>query len=162
MDKLKIISLTGVGQDVYWTACKLAENSDVVFIKPFTDKEKLNSAEWEAGYHQVTKDTMDYLISEEEVLSQTLINGNRYVFFKMQLKEGAYNVLMVDDYALVDLQSNYTGELYSVKVNTKENIRSQRIGVYLYDHEFDEVFDPKTGDYDELIWRIECQDQLLE
>lgn len=105
---------------------------------------------------------MDYLISEEEVLSQTLINGNRYVFFKMQLKEGAYNVLMVDDYALVDLQSNYTGELYSVKVNTKENIRSQRIGVYLYDHEFDEVFDPKTDDYDELIWRIECQDQLLE
>lgn len=156
---MRIISLTGVGNRTYWVAFKLGNNSDVAFIQPYTDKVKLNSAEIEAGYHQVTKDTLDLLIESEEVLSSTMINGNRYVFFKFQLSE-AYNVMIVDDYALVDLQSNYDGELYTVKVVTDENLKSQRIGVYLYDHEFDEVFDPKNDDYDEFEWRIQCLDQL--
>lgn len=150
---MKVVSLTGVGGDTYWTGLKLSKNADVVFLQPYTDKAKLSTAELETGYHQVSKERLDELIESEEVLSLTMIDGNRFVFFKCQLEE-AYNIMIVDDYALVDLQNRYKGELYSVKVVTKENVKSKRVGVYLYDHEFDYVFDPELHDIDELEWRI--------
>ena len=150
---MKIVALTGVGTGVTFTAEKLAENSDVSYLKPYTDKEKLSSAELIQGYNKVSKDELDLMIQTEEVLCQTLVNGHRWVYFKSQL-ESAYNILITDDYSLVDLRGNWDGELYTVKVATPENLKSDRIGVYLYNHEFDEVFDYKTDDFDELGARI--------
>jgi len=150
---MKIVALTGVGTGVTFTAEKLAENSDVSYLKPYTDKEKLSSAELIQGYNKVSKDELDLMIQTEEVLCQTLVNGHRWVYFKSQL-ESAYNILITDDYSLVDLRGNWDGELYTVKVVTPENLKSNRIDVYLYDHEFDEVFDYKTDDFDELGARI--------
>ena len=150
---MKIVALIGVGTGVTFTADKLAENSDVAYLKPYTDKLELSSAEKNWMYHQVSSEEMDELLECYPILSSTLIDGNRWVYFKFQLKE-AYNVLVLDDYAFADLRSNWDGELYSVKVVTPENLRSNRIGVYMYDHEFDEVFDYKTDDFDELGARI--------
>ena len=150
---MKIVSLTGVGTGVNYVAEKLAENSDVVYLKPYTDKPKLSSAENLMDYHQISKDEMDIMIQNESVLCMTKINGHRWVYFEFQLKE-AYNILITDDYSLVDLRDNYGGDLYTVKVATEENLKSKRIGVYLYNHEFDEVFDYKTDDIDELGARI--------
>jgi hypothetical protein len=81
------------------------------------------------------------------------VNNHRWVYFKFQLEE-AYNILITDDYSVVDLWDRWDGELYNIKVVTPENLKSNRIDVYLYDHEFDEVFDYKTDDFDELGARI--------
>ena len=150
---MKIVSLTGAGSGVTYTAEKLAENSDVAYLKPYTDKEELSSAESIMGYHQISKEEMDNFLETEDVLSCITVDGHRWAYFKFQLKE-AYNILVTDDYGLVDLRSNWKGELYSVKVATEQNHKSNRIGVYLYNHEFDEVFDYKTDDFDELGARI--------
>ena len=150
---MKIVSLTGAGSGVTYTAEKLAENSDVAYLKPYTDKETLSSAESIVGYHQVSKEELDLMIQTEDVLCITKVNNHRWVYFKSQLEE-AYNILITDDYSVVDLWDRWDGELYNIKVVTPENLKSNRIDVYLYDHEFDEVFDYKTDDFDELGARI--------
>ena len=159
----KVITLTGHKNcGKYNVAMDLAENSDVAFIKPYTDREiPLDDIPEEYGdFHYVSKDTLDLMIEDDEVLSSTMIDGNRYVFFKFQLT-AQYNVLIADDYGVVDIKSNW-GDVYSVKVYSDKQIDSDRVGVYLYDHEFDEIFHYGLDDVDELEWRIgsdECTDK---
>ena len=151
----KIITLTGHKHcGKYLVACKLADNSDVAFIKPYTDKETSPSDGEDFDFHYVSKDTLDDLIERETVLSSTTINGNRYVFFECQL-EKPYNVLIADDYAVVDIQDKFKQNVYSIKVWNEMQVESERVGKYLYNHEFDEVFHYGVDDIDELIWRIE-------
>ena len=71
----------------YNLAMDLAKNSDIEFIKPYTDREiPLDELPEKFGdFHYVSKDTLDMMIEDDEVLSSTLINGDRYVFFKFQL-----------------------------------------------------------------------------
>ena len=159
----KVITLTGYKNcGKYNLAMDLANNSDVAFIKPYTDREiPLEEIPEEFGeFHYVSKDTLDLMMEEDEVLSSTLIDGNRYVFFKFQLT-APYNVLIADDYAVVDIRSNWKNTL-SIKVYGKNQEKSDRVGVYLYDHEFDEIFHYGSDDVDELEWRIgsdECTDR---
>ena len=159
----KVITLTGYKNcGKYNLAMDLAKNSDIEFIKPYTDREiPLDELPEKFGdFHYVSKDTLDMMIEDDEVLSSTLINGDRYVFFKFQLV-APYNVLIADDYAVVDIRSNWSNT-YSIKVYGKNQRDSDRVGVYLYDHEFDEIFHYGSDDYDALEWRIgadECTDK---
>lgn len=149
----KIVTLTGSkNTPKIYIASKLSENSDVAYIKPYTDKEDLSSAELEMEYHQVSVEEMDILLQSDDLLSCTRINGNRWAYFKSQLTH-AYNVLIVDDYGLCDLRDVYDN-IYSIKVVSKNMKPSDRVGVYLYNHEFDEVFDYDTGDLYELEARM--------
>lgn len=153
---MKIITLTGAkNTNKELLAYKLSQNSDVGYIKPYTDREIPEDAEEcdVNNYNYVSKDRLDEMIEEDEVLCKTLVNGDRFVFFKSQL-EHSYNVMIVDDYTLVDLQSNWKKELYSIKVKSNGEKPSNRIGTYLYDHEFDTVYNTDSDDYDELEWRI--------
>lgn len=95
------------------------------------------------------------MIQNEELLSLTRVNSNRYAFFKNQLT-ASYNVLILDDYALVDVKDKWDGKIYTIKLKSKNQIESDRIGEYYYDHEFDEVFNTDDDDYDELESRIEA------
>lgn len=145
----KIITLTGeINSGKYNVALDLAKNSNVSFIHPFTDNESAFEE-----YHIVSKDALDIMIEEEEVLTETIVKGYRYVFFKSQLVTG-YNVLIVDDYSLVNLREHWKGKLYSIKVISEHQRESTRIGVYLYNHEFNEVYNYGKDDFDELEWRI--------
>ena len=153
---MKIITLTGgknTKKEVL--AYRLAKNSDVSYIKPYTDREVSDDVDESElnGYNYVSKDTLDTMIEEDEVLCSRTINGNRYVFFKSQLIHD-YNVMIVDDYALVDLQSNWKEDLYSIKVKSNNEKASNRIDTYLYDHEFDKVYNIDTDDFDALEWGI--------
>lgn len=153
---MKIITLTGgknTKKEVL--AYRLAKNSDVSYIKPYTDREVSDDVDESElnGYNYVSKDTLDTMIEEDEVLCSRIINGNRYVFFKSQLIHD-YNVMIVDDYALVDLQSNWKEDLYSIKVKSNNEKASNRIDTYLYDHEFDKVYNIDTDDFDALEWGI--------
>ena len=97
------------------------------------------------------------MIQTEKVISITTIEHkgelHRYVFFESQLT-APYNVLIVDDYALVDFRSNWKGKLFTIRVKSKNQIESDRVGEYFYEHEFDEVFNYGIDDFDELEAKI--------
>lgn len=148
-----IVSITGnkhSGQTKL--AFRLSENSAVSFIKPYTDRPVDDL--WSDCYHFVSKEKLDELLDEREVLTQRLVNGHRYVYFKDQLTS-SYNVMILDDYGVADVMTNYTMNVYSIKVTSKNEKPSKRVGVYLYNHEFSEVFDTDTGSVEELECRIE-------
>ena len=149
-----IISLTGAKQSgKVDLGLRLAENSAVQFVKAYTDR-KSNQLMWEDCYIFVSPEKLDELLIEREVLHITKIHGNRYVFFKDQLT-ASYNILIVDDYGVVDLREKYTNNLYSIKVISKNQKASNRVDVYLYNHEFDKVFDMDNDKVEELEWEIE-------
>lgn len=152
----KIITLTGhknCGKELL--ARRLAYNSDIQYVRPYTDKKvTIRADEYDLGdLNYVSKKKLDEMIEEEEVLSITNINGTRYVFFKSQMTE-AYNVLIADDYAVVDIKDKWKN-IYTVKVWNESQIDSDRVGEYLYDHEFDEVFYYDEDDVSMLEVRIE-------
>lgn len=145
----KIVTITGhKNSGKVNVASKLCENSEVYFIKPYTDSEIVTG-----DFHFVSKNELDQKIKDDELLSCTTINGHRYCFFKSQLQVG-FNVMIVDDYALVDVQNRWGGEIYSIKVWNDNQEDSDRVGVYLYNHEFDEVFHYGVDDIEDLEWRI--------
>ena len=153
----KIISITGAKNSGKLNlAMDLAENSDVEFITPYTDREIPihELAEKYGDYHYVSKGTLDLMIKSEKVISSTTIDGDRFIFFEFQLTDG-YNLLILDDYALADLRTNYKCKLYSIKVWSKKQENSDRVGVYLYNHEFDAVFEYGIDNVEELEWSIE-------
>lgn len=152
-----IITLTGhKNTKKDYIANKLCENSEVHYIKPYCDCEVTLRDDTNAyyDYHQVSKEKLDSMIKEYEVISIREINGIRFVFFEFQLDEG-YNVMIVDDYSLMDVRANYpTDELFAIKLKSDDEVKSDRVDVYLYDHEFDEVFDVDYGDLDLLEVKI--------
>ena len=130
-------------------AYMLSLNSAVDYLYPWTD----NPSDIYLEYHQVSKGTLDILIEEHDVLTVTMIDGYRFVYFKDQLKAD-YNILILDDYTLAELRSTYE-RLYSIKVWSKGQEDSERVGVYLYNHEFSEVFEYGVDEVEDLEWRIE-------
>ena len=154
-----IITLTGhkeVKKD--YIANKLAENSDVGFVRPYTDIDtpflEEDGKQWE--YNVVLPSVLDDMVSEEEVLCYGEINGQRYVFFQFQLVHD-YNVLIVDDYYLYDLKNKWDGAIYSVKLVQKDQVESERVGVIYKDEDFDMVFDVDRDDIFELEARLEAR-----
>jgi len=158
MDRL--ITLTGhkhTKKD--WIARKLAQNSDIEWITPFTDKKKDigKSSEECGGFHFISKERMDEMLKKEECICKVVINDNRYVYFKSQLTSD-FIVLIVDDYGLTQLfESVGKDKLYTVKLKSKDQIKSDRVDSYLFDHEFDVVFDVDYDGVDELESHI-CYD----
>lgn len=151
----KIISLTGAKHSGKLNlAMDLAKNSDVVFIRPYTDREvPLSDIAWDfCEFHYVSKETLDLMIKSEKVLSTTTINGDRFVFFEFQLTE-AYNVMILDDYAVCEVKDNYK-DVFTVKVHSDKEEKSDRVGEYLFDHEFNQVFYYGIDDIDVLEWVI--------
>ncbi len=151
-----ILTLTGhkhSGKELI--AENFAKNSDVAFLKPYTDRplEKGEYPEEHGGFHYVSKERLDKIMDHQKVLCCTRINGYRYVYLERQLT-ASYNVMILDDYALVDVKDRWKGRIYSVKVRSDDEVQSDRVGEYYYDHEFDEVFHYGKDDFDELEARI--------
>ena len=152
----KIITLTGhryCGK--VSVAIKLSRNSDMEIVHPVTDKPipKERTDYYGDEYAHVSKERMDELIATEHLLSQTVIDGYRYCFFEFQLK-APYNIMILDDDALVQTKENYDGDVYSIKVWSDNEKKSKRVGESVQDYEFDEIFHYKVDDVEELEWRI--------
>lgn len=152
-----IITLTGhknSGKDII--AQKFDKNSGAEWIHPYTDAPEPSTEAYSKAYstcHHTSRERLDKMIEFQTVLCCTNINGYRYVFFESQLKQ-PYSVMVIDDYALVDVRSRWKGKIYSIRVNSKNQTQSDRIGEYYYEHEFDEVFNYDSDDFDELEARI--------
>lgn len=143
---MKIITITGAKHTGKVSlALKFASNSDCTWVKPFTDNPKAYSD----CYEVVDKEYLSKMAEDEKPIFTTMIKGFRYVVFPSQLTS-EYNVLIVDDYALIDIKEAWNDKLFTIKVHSNKEEPSQRSGVYLYDHEFDFVFNTDTDDYDDL------------
>lgn len=147
----KIITITGAKQTGKMElASKLSGNSDCVWVKPYTNSPNA----YPDCYNVVNKETLSAMIDEEKPIFTTLIKGYRYVVFPSQLL-AEYNVLIVDDYALIDVKDAWKNIIVTIKVHSEKEQKSERSGVYLYDHEFDIVFNTDTGNVYELEAEIE-------
>ena len=143
---MRLIVLNGAkncGKEV--VAHRLAENSDCRFIKPFTDHSRDNGSDDE--YIRLNRKKLDDKLNREKDFCLTEVNGYRYVFFENQLNAG-YVVLIGDDRVVAYLQKNWTDELITVKVHSKDEEYSDRF--LLGDDEFDIVFNVDYDDFDEL------------
>lgn len=153
----KIVTLTGhkdTRKD--WIAGKLAENSDVNFVRPYVGMELpmgVEPSHWDE-YHIVLPSILQDMIRSEKVLYRIIVDKKEYVFFEFQMT-APYNVVIVDDYGVIAIKDNWDGEVYTVFVKSKDQKPSKRVGEYLTPSEFDEIFDSDTGDIDELGARME-------
>ena len=105
------------------------------------------------GHNFVSKEELDYMLKNEKLLCMTTINDNRYCFFESQL-ETDFTVLIADDYCVLDIKKNFDGKVFTVRLVSDNEEQSDRVGEYLYKHEFDVVFDVDRDDYDELENKI--------
>ena len=135
---------------------KLASNSDVVYVKPYTDAPvPINLEEYQQDeyIHLNVKQLADKM-EREPVACTCDIGDNRYVFFQNQFSNG-YVVLLVDDECLKTLKDKYGSDVVSVRVKSYSEEPSNRSG-NLRDDYFDVVWHYDEDDYDtleaEIIW----------
>ena len=129
-------------------AMKLANNSDCIWIKPFTDRPRKE----EFDLKPVSKEKLTHMMDNEDVLAVGEVNGYRYVFFKNQLTAD-FVVLIGDDRVVTYLKNNWDGDLMTIKCHSKSEEYSERN--LLSDDEFDVVFDYDRDDLDLLMYKIE-------
>ena len=152
----KIITISG-HKNTYKTtiANELAKNTKIEYVRPYTDWEipvdKIPEKSI-GDFHFVLPSTLDKMIEEEEVLSLREIKGHRYVFFKFQMT-GDYNVLIVDDFQIVDLSLKWDGDMYKVFAESPIQKKSDRVGKLPRDR-FDCTFDFTADSINELEQRI--------
>lgn len=148
-----IISITGHPRSGHLDlAFKLCKNSSISFVKAYTNR-PVNDL-WSDCYNFVSDLRLEELMRTEEILYESMVNGYYYVFFKKQLTD-SYNVLILDDYGVAECRSKYINNFYSIKCTSKNQGDSDRVGVYMYDHEFDKIFHYEKDSLEELEWEIE-------
>ena len=124
-------------------ALKLANNSDCVWVHPYTD---LNITQ-EDEYVHLSQEKLSRKMEREIPLAVTEVNGHRYVFFENQFR-GGFCVIIADDRVISYLKEKWDDELVTVKLHCKKEVKSNRC--LLPDDEYDIIFNTDTGDYDEL------------
>lgn len=137
-------------------AMRLAGNSDVEWVRPYTARElpkDIEPSALEGEYNVVLPSVLDDMMEKEKVLSVTTIGDNKYVFFEFQFRKN-FSVVIVDDYAVVDIKQNWDGKVFTIRAVSDNEEQSDRVGEYLYKHEFDVVFDYTKDDFYELEHRI--------
>ena len=134
---------------------KLAENSDVNFVRPYVGLELPNGVEpdYLMDYHIVVPSVLQDMVRDEKVLYRIIINKKEYVIFDFQMT-ASYNVVIVDDYGVISIKDNWDGDVYTVFVKSRNQKPSERVEVYMPQNYFDEVFDADNDDIDELGARI--------
>ena len=134
-------------------AHRLADNSDCIWIKPYSDRTvPVNSDPVEDSFIRLNKRQLESKVSREVVLAETVVNGNRYVFFENQLNAD-YVVLIGDDRIVMYLKSNYEGQLITVRCHSESEQYSERN--ILPDKDFDIVYDYDKDDFDSFVVEVE-------
>ena len=152
---MKIIAISGgKNTNKEKLAFRLSENSDVDYIKPYTDREipiNMEFYEQDDLIHLNPKQ-LSSKMEREIPLVVSNVNGNRYVFFQTQLR-AEYCVMVLDDAGIFNLKKNWDGEIITVRVHSKNEKPSPR--VLMNDGEYDLVYDCENDDYHDLETAIE-------
>ena len=156
----KIITLTGhkhCQKDIVAYMLDTYNNGFVTWVKPYTDA-PLNLGEFSeenGGYTYLSKEELDFEIKNKNVLSITKVNNHRYVYFEEQMTN-EWNVIIADDITVINAKEKWKDNVTSVKIVSESEEKSDRVNQYLFDHEFDFIFDVENDCFDdlerELIW----------
>ena len=135
-------------------AMKLASNSDVVYVRPYTDKRvPVNQEDWEQDdYIHLNAKQLSDKMDKEDVAVSCKVGNNHYVYFHNQFSSG-FVVLILDDECLKTIKKDYGDDVVAVRVKSNSEELSSRSG-NLRDGFFDIIFDYDVEDIDELEWRI--------
>lgn len=138
MTMKRIITLTGLKQS---GKVKLAEtwdrNENVSYIRPVKNP----------------KTTGRYLAS-------AVVNGNTYVYYESQLVND-FNVLIVDDYTLSDLLTNYS-DVVTVWVDNPKAEPSERVNVLFTKDDFDYVYNVGLDDPSEWLEQLAFDVEMVQ
>ena len=126
-------------------ASRLASNSDCIWIKPYSNKKVPINSDPVTEFIRLNDKQLNRKLEQEVPLAETVVNGNRYIFFENQLNAD-YVVIIGDDRVVFNLKNNWKGEIVTVKCHSKSEEASSRF--LLSDEEFDIVFDYDIDDYD--------------
>ena len=151
---MKIIALYGgKNSKKDLLANRLANNSDVVYVKPYTDKEvPVYEEDWEMDdYIHLNAKQLSHKMEREVPLAIITLKSHRYVFFSTQFKEN-FCVVILDDAGLHGFKKMWDGELVTIRVHSDTEEHSDRC--LMTDDEFDIVFNYDKDDYDELEHEI--------
>ena len=148
VNKLKLIVISGAKNSKKdLLAHRLASNSDCIWIKPYSDRTMPINADPTDSFIRLNTRQLNDKMMREVPLAETVVKGNRYVFFENQLK-GAYCVIVGDDRIVFNLKNNYESELVTIRCHSDTEKSSPRF--LLGDEEFDYVFNYDHDDYDTL------------
>lgn len=138
MTMKRIITLTGLKQS---GKVKLAEtwdrNENVSYIRPVKNPK-----------------------TTEEYLASAVVNGNTYVYYESQLVND-FNVLIVDDYTLSDLLTNYP-DVVTVWVDNPKAEPSERVNVLFTKDDFDYVYNVGLDDPSEWLEQLAFDVEMVQ
>ena len=145
---MRLIALNGAkNTKKEWVARKLSDNSDCIWIKPYTDRPRVHVDYEEDEMIHLNYPKLSYKLERETPLAVTVVNDHRYVFFENQLNAG-YCVSIADDRVIEYLKNNWDGELITVKIHSNDEESSDRF--QSKDDMFDIIFNVDNDDIDEL------------
>ena len=147
----KIITITGHKNcRKEFLVADLSKEDGVQYVKPYTNREVLPYLDetYKDMWNCIPTDELSDKAMFEKVLAKTEINGHLYMFFDSQMT-APVNIVFADDYAVASIKENWDN-VVTVRVVADDEIQSDRVGEYLYQHEFDYVFDYDKDNYQEL------------
>lgn len=145
---MRLIALNGAKNTrKEWVARRLSNNSDCIWIQPFTDKPSPYREYEDDELMHLNEPILSAKMDDENILAVTELNGYKYVWFENQLRAG-YCVIIADDDVIAYLQNNWEGDLMTVRIHSNDEIYSARS--ILKDDEFDIVFNVDTDEIDKL------------
>lgn len=149
---MKLICITGAkNSKKHLLAMSLANNSDCIWIKPYTDKKFSRDNPLDDMYIPMNSQQLTHKMEREVPLVVVELEEVRYVFFENQLNAD-FVVLIGDDRVASYLRNEWDGELITVKCHSDSEEFSERNK--MLDKEFDIVFNYDNDDVDDLILEI--------
>ena len=144
---MKLILISGArGSKKDLLASRLAGNSDCIWIKPYSNRKvPVNADPVDDRFIKLNDKQLNRKLEKEVPIAETIINGNRYIFFENQLRAD-YCVIIGDDRVIFNLKNNWDGDIVTVKCHSRDEQSSPRF--LLDDTEFDIVYNYDEDDYD--------------
>ena len=141
---MKIIAICGKPNSKKdYVAMKLSENSDISYVRPYSDKSipvNIEPYESDDSYVYLSEYKLSVKMDKEVPLAVREIKGHRYVFFENQLR-AEYVVLILDEATLDQLRKDYDGEIFAIYTT---------VTTCSHPEKYDVVFNPDTDDIDLL------------
>lgn len=132
-------------------AMSLANNPDVVWIKPYSNRKIPVNADPHDDFIALNDRQLNVKLSREVPLAETIVKGNRYIFFENQLK-GEYAIIVGDDKVVYNIENNWDGDVISIRCHSRLEKSSSRF--LMADEEFDYVFNWENDDLDKFVEMI--------
>ena len=132
-------------------AQRLSDRLDCLWIKPYSNRKVPINAEPQTDFIVLNDRQLNDKLEREESLAETIANGNRYIYFKNQLK-GDYTVITGDDSIILSATHNWDGDIATVICHSKDEKPSVRS--LMGDDEFDYTFNYESDDFDAFVEMI--------